>query len=86
MLRRRTIRAAAFALLLAGTAPSLALAMELGSPRPAAAPQSLLDQMWSTVRSLFPSFGLSSDSGQGMDPNGRQPAAPDAGQEMDPDG
>jgi hypothetical protein len=85
MLRPPVVRAAALALLLAGTVPSLALATEPGSSRPAVS-QSLLDQMWSTVRSLLASFGLSSDSGQGMDPDGRRPVTPNAGQEMDPDG
>jgi len=86
MLRPRVVRAVALTLLLAGTASPLALAAGPRPSRPASVSQSILGEMWSTVRSLLVSFGLSPDSGQGMDPDGRQSATPDAGQEMDPDG
>lgn len=94
MLRPPVVRAAALALLLAGAAPTLALAAGDRSPRPASGRLSSLGEVWSSVKSLFGFLGpemdpnglLSTDSGQEMDQNGASVANPDLGQEMDPDG
>lgn len=94
MLRPPVVRAAALAVLLAGASPSLVLAAGHPPPRTVLARPSTFKEIWSSLRSLVAFLGqemdpnglLSPDSGQGMDPDGRQSAAPDSGHGMDPNG
>jgi len=86
--------AVAIALLLAGAAPPPALAAGNPPPRPASPRSAILSVAWSAFRDFVaflsheidPSGLLSSDSGQGMDPNGQPSTNADLGQGMDPDG
>jgi hypothetical protein len=80
MLRPSVVRAAALALLLAGTSPPLALAAGQHPPRAVLSSPSTFKQIWSYLLRFV------TLSGQEMDPDGHQSATPNSGQGMDPNG
>jgi hypothetical protein len=82
MLRPPAVRAAAFALLLAGAASPLAFG-ESNPPSRASSPQpDIFSEVWSSLRSFVTYLGHVIE----VDPNGLQLSGPDAGHDIDPNG